>query len=128
MSGLEMRVGPFDLNLKGGAWPSQMPALASIILNCQTLCSALPKQLLLHKQLHSLELYKLHSSHLPDWFSGMTQLKSLILTGAELLSFPLCLLPLCQLHYLYLEGLCNALLIPAEIAIISDWDCLEGLR
>ena len=102
----------------------QMPALEHVeILYLQ---SAVPQELLLYTQLHTLDLSWLRLSHMPEWFSGMTQLKTLLLDGASLQSFPLCLLPLCQLKDLRMMDLDTALAIPAEIAQTADWHCLES--
>lgn len=93
-----------DLILKGDTWPSRMPALADVTVHGRTLCSALPQQLLLYKQLHSLQLRDLDSSHSPHWFSGMTQLSSLTIHGCNQFTVPLCLLSLCQLRILFMKA------------------------
>lgn len=48
-------------------------------------------------------------------------------SGANLQSFPLRLLPLCQLQVLYMD-LGRAFAIPAEIARVADWSCLKELH
>lgn len=63
---------------------------------------------------------------LPDWFSQLTQLKSLTLPRTRFATFPSCLLSLTQLETLSLP--CNSLTcIPMDIMTCASWPSLTRL-
>lgn len=114
-------------NLHEDGWPQNMPRLQGVdLLNLQ--CDP-PHDLLRYQQLTVLDLSGLATPtfKLPDWFSGMTQLKVLRLNDCHFAAFPSCLFALSQLECLCMEGICPAMTIPKEIVSLDQWHCLQRL-
>ena len=110
-------------NMRGNGWPQHLPGLQR--LDLQHLHGDPPCQLLCYQQLTELDLSNLARPTLPDWFSGMIQLKVLYLNECHFAAFPSCLLALSQLQRLYMEGFCPPMSMPKEIASLGQWRCLQ---
>lgn len=109
-------------NLRDNGWPVSMPLIQQVVL--RALDGPLPQEWCSYAQLSSLDLSWLKPCYLPDWLSGMTQLKSLVLTEARFKNFPLCLLHLSQLSRLLMNNIHPAMMIPKEVASMQ---CLKEL-
>ena len=117
-------VYPSNLQSHNG-WPATMP-----LLECFQLVHSkdhLPQQWCQYPKLTSLDLSQLQHPQLPEWFSGMTQLKSLNLSRANFQAFPSCLLQLSNLSRLLLGDIVPPMVIPDEVASIAQWPRLREL-
>ena len=119
------QVYPSNLQSHNG-WPATMPLLEHVQLVYSK--GHLPHQWCHYPELTSLNLSKLQHTQLPEWFSGMTQLKSLHLSEAKFQVFPSCLLQLSNLSQLLLNDIVPPMAIPDEIAGIAEWQCLCELN
>ena len=116
------RVNP--KNLTEGDWPSNLPHLQSISFSRSNY--VVPQQFLGYPHLVELELADYTPNHLPDWFSGLTQLSPLYMEGCNLNVFPVGVLCLSRLVYLTIMN-CPAVKITKDIMRMADWGCLENL-
>ena len=115
------QVYPSNLQSDKG-WPATMPLLEHVELvdlKCRP-----PHQWCHYPKLTSLNLSRLQYTHLPEWFSGMTQLKTLGLSEARFPVFPSCLLQLSNLTQLLLNDIVPPMVIPGDISSIAWWPCL----
>ena len=119
------QVYPSNLQSHNG-WPATMPLL--LLIQLVDSKGHLPHQWCHYPKLSCLNLSGLQHTQLPEWFSGMTQLKLLDLSEAKFEAFPACLLQLSKLSQLSLSDIVPPMDIPDEIASIAEWQCLCELN
>lgn len=91
-------------NLQEGDWPCSLPHLKGISFSNYLL----PQQLLGYPHLTHLFIESYASNHLPEWFSGLTQLRCLQMNGCSFYAFPegvLCLSKLTKLRVMNFSAL-----------------------
>ena len=112
-------------NLHDSGWPAAMSNLQSLSL--QQSAWAPPCQFLQYGHLTTLDLSHCMQTTLPDWFSGLTQLRVLFLDECKFAAFPASLLPLSNLQHLSMEGISPPMSVPREIACLGKWQELRQL-
>ena len=106
-------------------WPDASPQLQEISLS--GLSHPVPSCLLCCPMLTSLQLDSVIQLALPDWFSGMKQLKGFDLMGLQLEHFPQSILQLTGLQHLNICVLPSQLQLPSDIVDLAQWPHLSYL-
>lgn len=115
--------GVYAKNLMEGDWPCSLAHLERLSFsNC---VYTLPQQFVGYRRLSDMSLNDYAPKHLPDWFSGLTQLTSLEVQDCNFMTFPLGVLNLSKLTNLAIRNY-PALRITKDIMQISTWRCLQS--
>ena len=117
-------IAAFPVNLIQGDWPCSLPQLQSVHFSESDY--SLPQQFLGCLELNDLRLEHYAANHLPDWFSGLTQLTSLHMSACKFESFPASVLCLSKLKHLSIDSF-PAMTITKDILQVAAWCCLENL-
>lgn len=115
--------GVYAKNLMEGNWPCSLAHLERVLLsNCNY---TLPQQFVGYSRLSDICLSGYAPKHLPDWFSGLTQLTALQMQDCNFITFPAGVLSLSKLTNLAI-GNFPALRITKDIMQIATWCCLQS--
>ena len=122
LSSLELHHA-YPSNLTPASWPMEMPCLQEIKLNGPGNVSP---QWMAYSHLQCLSLARYQEASLPEWFSGMTPLKTLTLFNCVLGQFPENVLQLTQLESLCLSNNVPAFVFSDNVLCIAFWPHLRS--
>ena len=122
LNSLELHNG-YPSNFRPASWPREMPCLQNIKLIG---FGHVSPQWIAYSRLQCLSLGCCTEAYLPEWFSGMTQLKSLSFFDCLLQQLSNSVLQLTQLENLILANNVPAFVFSGTVLCMASWPHLQS--